>query len=129
MTKAQTPISLEPPVTHASSSPAQSSNLPKLETAYGHFLLPSPSPGAPQPALLLRGVNLSSTSKLPTFKESVQTQGSTREERDRERLDEVGWRTDLPGESGWWDEAENGGRDGWFVGRPLKEEDADVSDP
>lgn len=58
--------------------------------------------------------------------------GNTREERDASRLKAMGHRTDLPaegqagGKMGIWDEAEKGGREGWFVNRPMHEEWADV---
>lgn len=108
-------------------SPAAHAPLQKLTTAHGHFLLPPPSANLPAPSVLLRGVNLSSSSKYPPFAPSTPSATGTREERDRARLEEAGWRTDIPADSGWWEEAERGGQDGWFVGRPLKEEEADVS--
>jgi len=114
-----TPI---PPSDHTTPSPT----LPKLRTAHGHFLLPPSSPSLPSPSLLLRGVNLSSSSKFPPFPPSTPKPTGTREERDRARLEDSGWRTDIPAQNGWWEEAEKGGRDGWFVGRPLKEDEADV---
>jgi hypothetical protein len=116
------------PASAPSSDRTPSSDLPVLQTAYNSFLLPAPASGAPAPSVLLRGVNLSSSSKFPPFAEPVKEASGTREERDQTRLDALGWRTDLPGESGWWDEAEAGGREGWFVGRPIREEDADVSE-
>ncbi len=104
-----------------------------LSTAHGHFIEPSPYPGHPPIARLLRGVNLSSSSKFPTFAppshDTLPQQGKTREERDARREKALGYRTDIPAQEvdGVWDEAEAGGREGWFVNRPLHQEWADVS--
>jgi hypothetical protein len=101
-----------------------------ISTSHSSFLCPSPIPSHPPVSLLLRGVNLSSTAKLPTFppkqsQEDGHTEAS-REERDRMREYQSGLRTSLGEEGDLWSEAEEGGREGWFVGRPLAEDGADV---
>jgi hypothetical protein len=136
------------PVAHPSSSgtsttqPQRNGNLtptskPLISTAHGFFLQPSPIPGHPPVARILRGVNLSSSSKYPTFAGTegiVPQTGRSREERDANREKAMGYRTDLPAQGsqevparGIWDEAEEGGREGWFVNRQVHEEWADVS--
>lgn len=104
---------------------------PLISTAHGFFLEPSPIPGHPPVARILRGVNLSSSSKYPTFPDTanvVPQSGNTRQERDANRHKAMGFRTDIPAQEkgGIWDEAEAGGRDGWFVNRPMHEDWADV---
>lgn len=126
-TSAGPPITSPDPTSPSSNHSTPSPTLPKLKTAHGHFLLPPSSPSLPSPSALLRGVNLSSSSKFPPFPPSTPDPTGTREQRDRARLEDSGWRTDIPAQNGWWEEAEKGGRDGWFVGRPLKEDEADVS--
>jgi hypothetical protein len=79
----------------------------QIDTSHGDFLKASTDKNLPPVAVILRGVNLSSSSKFP----SVQADGSG--------LDEA----EL-----FWDEAEKGGRDGWFVNHPLAEHELDVSD-
>lgn len=49
------------------------------------------------------------------------------EDNQSQRYRKAGARSHLSEEEvGFWSEAENGGRDGWFVGRPLMMEEADV---
>lgn len=113
---------------------SSTTTIPLISTAHGFFLESSSTPGHPPLARILRGVNLSSSSKYPTFlsapeDDTLPQSGNTREERDANRAKEMGYRTDLPAQEpgGKWDEAESGGRDGWFVNRPMHEEWADVS--
>ena len=102
--------------------------LVELDTSHSQFLKPPPHPDLPPVSVLLRGVNLSSTSKYP----SSRTQrpgadaGSTRTARDDLRRWEAGVETHLSDEDLFWGEAERGGRDGWFVGHPLQEEGMEV---
>nr|XP_018263853.1 uncharacterized protein I303_03727 [Kwoniella dejecticola CBS 10117]OBR86011.1 hypothetical protein I303_03727 [Kwoniella dejecticola CBS 10117] len=110
-----------------SSAPARA----VLDTSHSYFLQPSGNPGDPPIALLLRGVNLGSTSKYPTLPNSLteysNLQGSSRSERDHKRRILAGQESHLGEEEvGLYSEAEQGGRDGWFVGRPFPIEEADV---
>lgn len=70
-----------------------------LNTSHGQFLRTKVGPGLPPVSVLLRGVNLASSSKYPSFLTS--TSGS-----------------DI------WSEAEQAGDD-WFVGQPFKEAEFD----
>ncbi|WWD10145.1 hypothetical protein V865_008279 [Kwoniella europaea PYCC6329] len=110
-----------------SSAPARS----QLDTSHSYFLQPSSVPGGPPVGLLLRGVNLSSTSKFPTIPNSLSQYqdltGVSRSDRDQKRQLLAGQQSHLGEEEvGFYTEAEQGGRDGWFVGRPFPLEEADV---
>lgn len=99
-----------------------------FNTAHALFLRGSADPTLPPTSLLFRGVNVSSTSKYPALpsRSTGIAIGSTREERDEQRSYAKGLQTWMGEEAGFWDEAEAGGRDGWFVGRPFDLELADV---
>ncbi|WWD15903.1 hypothetical protein CI109_100327 [Kwoniella shandongensis] len=106
-----------------------------LSTSHAYFLQPSSDPALPPTALLLRGVNLSSTSKYPTLPESLPQYSTlrsdpaklSRKERDDIRRVLAGQESHLgEDETRWWSEAEEGGREGWFSGRPFPVEEADV---
>ncbi|KAK6902923.1 hypothetical protein I203_108183 [Kwoniella mangroviensis CBS 8507] len=110
-----------------SSTPARS----QLDTSHSYFLQPSSVSGGPPVGLLLRGVNLSSTSKFPTLPNSLSQYqdltGVSRSDRDQKRQILAGQQSHLGEEEvGFYTEAEQGGRDGWFVGRPFPLEEADV---
>ncbi|KAK4686623.1 hypothetical protein P7C73_g3500, partial [Tremellales sp. Uapishka_1] len=102
-----------------------------LTTSHSYFLRKSDDASHPPISLILRGVNLSSTAKYPTFAEAQNlpplSESSTRAERDERRriLTGVASHLDDAG-GGLWTEAEEGGRDGWFVGRPLMLDEADI---
>ncbi|WRT67127.1 uncharacterized protein IL334_004093 [Kwoniella shivajii] len=103
----------------------------QLDTSHSYFLQPSSTTGGPPIGLLLRGVNISSTSKYPTLPQSLDEYqdlaGRTRDERDKKRRILAGQESYLGEEEvGFYSEAEQGGRDGWFVGRPFPLEEADV---
>jgi len=103
--------------------------LVELDTSHSQFLKPPPHPNLPPISVLLRGVNLSSTSKYPsssTTRPNGQV-GATRTARDDLRRWEAGVETHLSDEDLFWGEAERGGRDGWFVGHPLQEAGMEVS--
>nr|XP_019042696.1 hypothetical protein I302_08401 [Kwoniella bestiolae CBS 10118]OCF21626.1 hypothetical protein I302_08401 [Kwoniella bestiolae CBS 10118] len=106
-------------------------SLSQLDTSHSYFLQPSPTPGAPPVGLLLRGVNIGSTSKFPTLPTSLTEYDdlttSSRADRDRKRQILAGQQSHLGEEEvEFYSEAEAGGRDGWFVGRPFPLEEADV---
>lgn len=103
--------------------------LKKLNTSHSHFLIPSNDPSYPPVSVLLRGVNLSSTSKFPNFAKSASSsEKSNRTERDAARLHSAGVQTHLGVEGSLWDEAERGGDEGWFVGHPFDLDATDVSE-
>lgn len=82
----------------------------------------------PTRTLCLRGVNLSSTAKYPSLPprdRDAEHETTTREQRDMWREEEAGMKSHLY--DGMWEEAEAGGRDGWFVGRPMRLQGIDVS--
>ncbi|WWC90036.1 uncharacterized protein L201_004966 [Kwoniella dendrophila CBS 6074] len=102
-----------------------------LDTSHSYFLKPSSVPGGPPVSLLLRGVNICSTSKNPTLPNSLSEYQNlsevTRNERDQKRRILAGQESHLGEEEvRFYSEAEEGGRDGWFVGRPFPLEEADV---
>ncbi|OCF45458.1 hypothetical protein I317_00705 [Kwoniella heveanensis CBS 569] len=114
-----------------------------LSTSHSYFLKPSLIAGSPPIALLLRGVNLASVSKFPIIRSPSRSQsgpdsdsgklyvsskeGKTRAERDERRKILAGQLSHLGEEEvGFFSVAEEGGKDGWFVGRPFPEEEADV---
>jgi hypothetical protein len=98
-----------------------------ITTSHSYFLRPSHQPSHPPVALLLRGVNLSSTSKYPSFTDTQLAKlGGTRDERDKRRSHAAGMQSHLGERAGLYSEAEAGGRDGWFVGHPLLLDEADV---
>ena len=102
----------------------------RINTSHSQFLRPSTNSSYPPTSLILRGVNLSSTSKYPNLKQKGHTEppGSTREARDAARLSRSGVQSRLSDEEGGiWSDAEAGGYDGWFVGHPFVEDEADVS--
>ncbi|WVF72138.1 hypothetical protein IAT40_006950 [Kwoniella sp. CBS 6097] len=108
-------------------------NQPNLSTSHSYFLKQSVIEGSPPIALLLRGVNLSSTSKFPIIQDPsrsgsyTSTEGKTRAERDEKRRILAGQLSHSGEEEvRFYSEAEEGGKDGWFVGRPFPEEEADV---
>ncbi|WVR05246.1 hypothetical protein IAU60_002258 [Kwoniella sp. DSM 27419] len=114
------------------SAPSQSEARPHLSTSHAYFLQTNPTRGGPPVALLLRGVNLSSTSKYPTLPQSLTdyedvASTSSRKARDVKRRTLAGQETHL-GEDQvrLFSEGEEGGRDGWYVGRPFPEQDADI---
>jgi hypothetical protein len=101
-----------------------------IYTAHSDFLLPPRKPSQPPSSLLLRGVNL--TSKFPSTPplpiNNSDASNSSREERDEKRKRSAGVESHLDdAEGGIWTEAENGGREGWFVGHPLALDGAEVS--
>lgn len=101
-----------------------------LDTSHSHFLIPSTDPSYPPVSVLLRGVNLSSTSKFPNFAKTTSpstSERSNRTERDAARLHSAGVQTHLGVEGSLWDEAERGGDEGWFVGHPFDLDATDVS--
>jgi hypothetical protein len=113
-----------------------SDTLPILSTSHRAFHEPvlqfTPSQDGddrqPTRTLCLRGVNLSSTAKypsLPARDRDAEHETTSREQRDMWREEEAGMKSHLY--DGMWEEAEAGGRDGWFVGRPLRMEGIDVS--
>ena len=117
---------MSPPIVPFTPAPSTS----KITTAHLNFLQPATPPAGDLPtSLVLRGVNLGSTGKIPTFPlesyESLPT--DTREQRDELRCRRAGVVTQLDdAQGGIWSEGEAGGREGWFVGHPLQEEEADV---
>lgn len=98
-------------------------DLPTIDTAYSHFLQQSSDQTLPPVSLILRGVNLSSTAKFPAFSQPP-THPTTRSERDSYRRWQAGQQSHL---EDLYDEAETGGREGWFVGHPLAEDGIEVS--
>ena len=103
-----------------------------IKTSHSSFLRSSPDPAQPPIALLLRGVNLSSTSKFPNIPNPPSIRGDTtrssRKQRDLERQSRAGVLSHLSEEqAAIWTDAEKGGRPGWFVGHPFAEEQVDVS--
>lgn len=96
-----------------------------ISTGHSAFLKPSLQEGHPARSLILRGVNLSSQSKFPHYPEhSIPPQAQTRKERDRRRWQRAGFKSHEA--EGLWDEAEKGGREGWFNGAPFPLDEADV---
>ena len=99
-----------------------------LNTSHGQFFLPSALPDQPPIAVVLRGVNLSSSSKYPASKgpqPELANGVGDRHARDQLRQWEAGIQTYIDNED-VWNEAKEGGRDGWFVGHPLQEADCTV---
>ncbi|ORY33812.1 glycoside hydrolase superfamily [Naematelia encephala] len=98
-----------------------------IGTSHSNFLSPADDPADPPVAHLLRGVNWSSTAKFPSFPPRESSHPTTRKERDELRTYKTGVHTGIGEEEGrFWSEAEEGGRDGWFVGRPIEEDAADL---
>jgi hypothetical protein len=96
-----------------------------ISTGHSAFLKPALQEGQPARSLILRGVNLSSTSKAPHYPEStIPRVGETREDRDRRRWLRAGLKSHEA--DGLWSEAEKGGHEGWFNGAPFPLDEADV---
>jgi hypothetical protein len=104
--------------------------LEPIDTSYSNFLKRSTDSNLPPISLLLRGVNLSSTSKFPSWtapRPYAHKKELTRTERDELREWDAGVQTQVANPETFWGEAEKGGHDGWFVGHPLQEDGMDVS--
>lgn len=97
-----------------------------ISTGHSAFLKPALQEGHPARSLILRGVNLSSTAKFPHYPESsIPQPGGTREERDHRRWLRAGLKSHEL--EGLYDDAEGGGREGWYNGAPFPLDEADVS--
>ena len=102
-----------------------------IDTSHSYFLKQPSNPDLPPISLILRGVNLSSTSKFPSWttpRPYAHNAELTRTERDELREWDAGVQTQIANAETFWGEAEKGGHDGWFVGHPLQEDGMDVSD-
>ncbi|RXK36432.1 hypothetical protein M231_06276 [Tremella mesenterica] len=110
----------------SSSSMVQDGDI--IETSYGNFFRSPVHVTEVPTSLILRGVNLGSSAKVPAFRPDTYSNlpQDTREQRDEYRRHLAGFSTHVGGQGALWDEAERGGREGWFVGHPLQEEEADL---
>lgn len=103
-----------------------------ISTSHSYFLRPAPNPSHPPISLLLRGVNISSTSKYPNLSNRPPITGddatASRTQRNDARRLRAGVQSQLSEEDGgMWRNAEAGGSEGWFVGHPFTEDKVDVS--
>jgi hypothetical protein len=102
------------------------SDLDLISTGHSDFLKPSLQQGHPARSLILRGVNLSSTAKFPHYPaDTIPESSDSRSQRDHRRWIRSGVKSHEP--AGLWDDAEAGGREGWFNGAPFPLDEADVS--
>ena len=105
-----------------------------VSTSHSNFFRPPPSPSQPPIAILLRGVNLSSTSKFPNISRQAPAHHDlsllNRAQRDEARRARAGVQSHLSEEEGgMYSGAEKGGREGWFVGHPFVEPEVDLCAP
>jgi len=104
--------------------------LEPINTSHSYFLKQDSNPNLPPISVMLRGVNLSSTSKFPSWstpRPYAHKTGLSRTERDELREWDAGVQTQIANPERLWSEAEKGGHDGWFVGHPLQEDGMEVS--
>jgi hypothetical protein len=96
-----------------------------ISTGHSEFLKAALQEGHPARSLILRGVNLSSSAKFPHHpSEKIPEATDSRSQRDHRRWLRGGVKSHEP--EGLWDEAELGGREGWFNGAPFPLDEADV---
>jgi len=99
-----------------------------ISTGHSAFLKPSLQQGHPARSLILRGINLSSSAKFPHYSAvDIPDASGSRAHRDHRRWMRAGVKSHES--AGLWDEAETGGREGWFNGAPFPLDEADVSQP
>ncbi|ORX39856.1 glycoside hydrolase superfamily [Kockovaella imperatae] len=114
------------PATMSSALPTSVLGTHRIDTADANFLIPSDANSSTPRSILLRGVNLSSSSKYPCHSGRFEPSESTRSDRDASRKHQAGIHSALGEEYGFYSDAEKGGYDGWFVDRPLPEKEAET---
>ncbi len=110
------------------SHPPTHDDMPTLYTSFGSFIDSSPPPHH----ILLRGVNLSGSSKIPrSYPVRSPNPNSGPREEDKQAVDwkvpERYGRMQTHLKEGFWEGMELGGEKGWYVGGPMDLDGCEVS--